>query len=822
MKLTICGIVPLVLASAAWAAPHVLEIDEPVLAPEEGLFLGNGDLSVSAYQTADAIVFRLGKGDVWDRRLDLSKNCRPAHIQEFIDGELKEGWKTSSYDDKETVATKGTKNEKRMRELCKGASEATELWPYPCPKPTGELRLHLPTDLPGPMRIVQRVVIEEARLEIVCTWRNGMRLDVEAVIPPEENVLSLSWKIHNWNGKDFIGSHWNETMPVWFSLWRWQDPDWGAWAARQFVDSGHMTHLDRAKINHVNFKPLPAPRAFMEGSVGCIEQGFYPDNLFKDGFRYRMSLRMDPEKYGATEIPDLGGFTKDAWILARPAKGDGAGELALAVTTSRDKTLAAPAARSHGAYRAETLAAGKAYWSQRAFAMPNDAFLEKLWYATCHARRCILKGGTVPPGLFFPSTVQDFSHWHGDYHSNYNLQSIYWGAFTANQMREQAACFDCIEFFLPLGRKIARDYYGARGFYTQLAGFPLLSDDDYNGNLPSGRMAYMTGWIVAPYFEWYKSTLDLDWLRTRGYPVIRDAALFYLDFLKKAPNENLPPQLKDGKYHFFPSIQGEDGFSGDPMDVCDKPQGLHHCRHALWMAVEASKALGVDADLRAQWQDRIDNLAGLKPRAAYTGPRADYEYWCALAMSPEFGGESWAPPPAWDGQPRKVPGNDSWYQGCATMWRTGQVRSQSCVPERDYAFLRERLGRWTHPNGLVWAMAIANYGRSGAWTESLSSIAPIQEMLLQSWDGSLRLFSRWPKSLDVSFANWRAQGAFLVSGEQKAGKVSVTILSEQGAPCVLSGEWTVTDNAGKPVATDRDPFGRLRFKTEKGQSYRLF
>ena len=44
------------VALAAEPSPrknHVVEIDHPVLTPEEGLLLGNGDLSVSVYQAAD-------------------------------------------------------------------------------------------------------------------------------------------------------------------------------------------------------------------------------------------------------------------------------------------------------------------------------------------------------------------------------------------------------------------------------------------------------------------------------------------------------------------------------------------------------------------------------------------------------------------------------------------------------------------------------------------------------------------------------------------------------------------------------------------------
>ena len=41
-------------------------------------------------------------------------------------------------------------------------------------------------------------------------------------------------------------------------------------------------------------------------------------------------------------------------------------------------------------------------------------------------------------------------------------------------------------------------------------------------------------------------------------------------------------------------------------------------------------------------------------------------------------------------------------------------------------------------------LLLGNYGRSGAWTESLGVLAPLQEMMLQSWDGALRILPAWP------------------------------------------------------------------------------
>ena len=81
------------------------------------------------------------------------------------------------------------------------------------------------------------------------------------------------------------------------------------------------------------------------------------------------------------------------------------------------------------------------------------------------------------------------------------------------------------------------------------------------------------------------------------------------------------------------------------------------------------------------------------------------------------------------------------------------------------------------------------YGGGGI--EACSTItATLQEMLLQSALGVVRVFANWPKSRDASFTNLRAYGAFLISAEQKDGVVqSVRVISEKGQPLTMVNPW---------------------------------
>lgn len=802
--------------AAPMATPHAIVLEERVLTPEDGLLLGNGDLSVSVYQTADRILWRFGKNDVWDRRLDLSDDPKPARIDEIAHGIEVEGWKCPPYGDGPPVATRGTEHPERMKELCQGAPPSYNHRPYPCPKPVGELALFLPPDQMG-MKIHQELRIEESVLYITCTWPSGLKVALDTYIPPAPNALVVHWTVEHWTNETRTG---NSTPPLSFALYRWKDPSIQEFAARFFGDYRHGAFLTCADPKAT---PLAAPTAVQREGLYCIDQAFPADPTFPEGFHCTLAP-FAPE--ADLDTVDMGP-TGEARLRITPKQLEGT--LAVAVATTSDPGGPAEALRRVHAtladHPAETLQQwskenhdnASAFWSRSNVAIA-DPLLDNLWYETLHARRCCNRPDTPPPGLFLPSTVQDYSHWHGDYHTNYNLQEPFWGDYTANHLELGDAYFKAIDYFLPIGRKIAHDYYHCRGAFIQLSGYPILAEDDPLGCVPMGRMAYMTGWAMNQYWQRYTCTLDKDWLRASGYPVIRDCALFYTDFLK---------QGADGLYHAFPSNQGEDGFTGDPKDYTDRAQIMQHMRYCLRAAVRASEVLDTDTDLRAQWQDRLDHCPGDdgKPPLALQGA----EKICQEANPPEFGwGRPYRPQPetaegaAW---PPTGDGSWTWYCGQYGWGVLQRLHGGEFIADRDFPVYRGIVERWRHPNGLVWGMAIANYGHAGAWTETLGITAPMQEMMLQSWDGALRVFPAWPRNLDARFEKFRAQGAFLVSASWSQGQVSaLEILSEQGAECRLYAPWSanlsITNRAGTQVSSQREA-DLVSFSTAPGETYTI-
>lgn len=124
----------------------------------------------------------------------------------------------------------------------------------------------------------------------------------------------------------------------------------------------------------------------------------------------------------------------------------------------------------------------------------------------------------------------------------------------------------------------------------------------------------------------------------------------------------------------------------------------------------------------------------------------------------------------------------------------------------------------------------------GGCLENIAATAAIAEMLMQSYEGVIRLFPVWsgPANGPASFTTLRAYGAFLVSASVDAtGSVApIVITSEKGtSPCVVDSPWgdmpgvTQNDSGAKidvwPVSRTRygQPVIYYAFNTTAGATY---
>ena len=135
------------------------------------------------------------------------------------------------------------------------------------------------------------------------------------------------------------------------------------------------------------------------------------------------------------------------------------------------------------------------------------------------------------------------------------------------------------------------------------------------------------------------------------------------------------------------------------------------------------------------------------------------------------------------------------------------------------------------PNGTATLMAMQVHGRyndmtpygfmnkMGIWLENFALPVVVNECLMQSYDGTIRLYPNWPLNKDADFHHLRAAGAFLVSSSLKNGKVSeIEITSEAGGILQLILPWgkggTIKNNQGIQPLTSNT----VKIATVKGET----
>jgi hypothetical protein len=127
------------------------------------------------------------------------------------------------------------------------------------------------------------------------------------------------------------------------------------------------------------------------------------------------------------------------------------------------------------------------------------------------------------------------------------------------------------------------------------------------------------------------------------------------------------------------------------------------------------------------------------------------------------------------------------------------------MPEA-YTRTRAHFSKIVTPNGLYAGWPGHGYYLAESWAFS----GLVAELLVQSADDVIRIFPAWPKDEDAQFTDLRAQGGFLVSAEQKDGKVvRIQVESTVGGMLKVLSPWKEIKANGKPLMPDDKEIVRI-------------
>jgi alpha-L-fucosidase 2 len=176
--------------------------------------------------------------------------------------------------------------------------------------------------------------------------------------------------------------------------------------------------------------------------------------------------------------------------------------------------------------------------------------------------------------------------WDSKWTVNINTEMNYWPAEPTNLAECSGPLFDLIADCAQTGRKVAQAQYGARGWVMH------HNTDLWRGTAPinaSNHGIWVVGgaWLCHHLWDRYAFSGDKEFLAKQAYPILKEAALFFVDYLVKDP--------KTGRLISGPSNSPENGglVMGPTMD--------HQVIRDLFAnTAAAARILGVDADLARQ------------------------------------------------------------------------------------------------------------------------------------------------------------------------------------------------------------------------------
>lgn len=500
--------------------------------------------------------------------------------------------------------------------------------------------------------------------------------------------------------------------------------------------------------------------------------------------------------------------------------------------------------------------------------------MENIYYLRRYLMNCSSKGKYLSPfngGLWVWN--RDIRQWCTPHH--WNTQESYWGLAAQNDCELIKPYMATYFRLIPQAER----YAGVRGVKDAI----LWNEaHDFSGNMVGANWSNMANnftpasQMASIFWEYFEFSQDRECLRDTIYPFMKKAAEFYLQYLKWEPQKQ--------EYYIFPS-QPYEHAANSQLKNCITDR---YMIEALFKnCIKAASILRCDKKKVKAWSHVIDHLWGPPILETPNGKVFGTAFYPDGKVYPEaerygndeyhFGAHTTQVFPAEvlgldqegteyfdiaknvalhhpDGKNAITPGPivaarlglgeqvvkelsnsinrlqhfsqglfynlDHWYQ---LSPYAGKVPGADVITQRDYVY--DSRVRYNVPDAGNSGLSTRPFIQCGMEPMGIYGTA-INEMLLQSHEGKIRVFPAIPKHWEGAFT-LLARNAFIVSSSiNKEGDIlGINIVSQKGNICKVQSPWkgkkiVVISKGGAVHYKQMD--GVVSFRTEPGASYLLY
>ena len=430
------------------------------------------------------------------------------------------------------------------------------------------------------------------------------------------------------------------------------------------------------------------------------------------------------------------------------------------------------------------------FWDKARISVPNPV-VERQWYLDTYKFGSAARPGAPPITLQAIWTADEgkIPPWRGDYHHDLNTQLSYWPCYSGNHLEEGLGYLDWLWDTLPEARHYTEKFFDMPGINV-----PMTADIEgkqIGGWHQYTHSATTSAWLAHHFYLHWRYSMDWDFLRDRAYPYLKKVAVFLEAITEKDEQGN----------RFLP--------------LSSSPE-INDNRLEAWLPPTSNFDLALMRWLFATTAELAEELGYEKERQHWLSVLAEFP---DFAFSPEDGRLLVAPGLPLIESHRHFSHLMAIHPLGLLQWENGEYDQQvisAALEELDrlgtdywcgYSFAwlaslaaRAKNGERAEQALEIFAKAFCSpnsFHLNGDQTQSgyskftyrpftlegnMAAAAGLQEMLLQSYGGMVRVFPAIPDAWQhASFYQLRAEGAFLVSAKKRSGQIKqVEIFSEKG------------------------------------------